>query len=141
MNNNIDLHNNLNIVFGLIEEAIDDDNIINEDEFLKIQKLKKEFNITSTLIHDKKKVQIERILYLQFYLLLFDDNIDFSERQELEYYKKIFGYSETEIFRIELKVRQDKQQRNESKLSETKDLSSIEHRSRNIPSSIKKNCP
>ena len=138
MENNIELQDNLNSVFSLIEEAIDNDNIINEDEFQKIQKFKKKMNVTSNSIHDLKKTEIDRILYLQLYLLLLDDNIDITERKELEFYKKIFGYSEAEIFQIELKVRQDKQEWNTVKSAGFNNLSNFEQRSRNIPASIKK---
>ena len=75
----------------------------------KIQSLKKELNVSNENIHDNKKREIERILYLQYYLLMLDDNINISERKEIEYYRDIFGYSDDELSQIEEKVREDKQ--------------------------------
>lgn len=109
MDNNVTLNENINTVFQFIKESIDDDNILTEEEFIKIQELKEELNVTSQHIHDSKSNEIERILYLQLYLLLLDDQIDISERKEIEFYKKIFGYSENEIFTIKIKVRTEKQ--------------------------------
>ena len=108
MEENKEMHNKLNSVFSLIEESIDNDNIITENEFHKIQELKEDLKVSGQFIHDNKKPEIERILYLQFYLLLLDDDIDFPERQEIYFYKNTFGYNESELFRIEQKVREDK---------------------------------
>lgn len=138
MKNETEMYNNLNAVFALIEEAVDDDNIIKEDEFQKIQKLKEELNVTSKFIHDAKKPQIERILYLQLYLLLLDDNLSIKESEELGYYREIFGYTDKEIFQLEIKVRKEKQEWKERKLEGTNNVSNAAQRTRNIPASIKR---
>ena len=39
---------------------------------------------------------------------MLDDEIDLSEKQEIYFYKNIFGYNESELLRIEQKVRLDK---------------------------------
>jgi hypothetical protein len=108
MNNSLEFNDRLNSVFICIEDSINDDNIISEEDFRRIQELKKELNITSENICNFKKTEIERILYLQFYLLFLDDKIDINERKEVEYYKIIFGYNDDEIQRIVSKVNEDK---------------------------------
>ena len=102
------LKDRLNAAFKQIEDYINDDNIITEKEFIEIQKLKQELNVQSEQICRFKKKDIDRILYLQFYLLLLDDRIDTSERKEIEYYRQIFGYSIEELELIERRVIDDK---------------------------------
>lgn len=104
----LDLEQRVNKVFNQIESFIGDDNIITEKEFVNIQELKKKLNVTSKQIYFYKKKLIDKILYLQFYLLLLDDNIDFAEKKEIIYYKKIFGYSKEELLDIKENVIDDK---------------------------------
>ncbi|PCJ28091.1 MAG: hypothetical protein COA97_02105 [Flavobacteriales bacterium] len=133
MENNLELKNNVNSVFQLIVSLIEDDNILKADEYEKIQAYKRELNVSSQNIYDIKKMDIDRILYLQFYLLLLDDKIDFNERIEIKYYKAIFGYSENEIFQLEIKVRKEKNNWREVESKVDK-----KEKSRHIPESIKK---
>lgn len=107
----LDLIDRINRVFKLIEDYIDDDNIITEQEFIEIQEIKRAHKITSEQISRFKKKDIDRILYLQLYLLLLDDKIDISERKEIEYYQQIFGYSIDDISTIERRVIEDKDDR------------------------------
>jgi HNH endonuclease len=131
MEESVELENKVNSVFKLIVSLIDDDNILKGDEFEKIQSYKRELNVTSEDIYQLKKNDIDRILYLQFYLLLLDDDINIEERIEIKYYKAIFGFSENEIFQLEVKVRNEKGSwRNPS--------SKKKERTRHIPESIKK---
>ncbi len=108
MNIPLEFSNRLRTVFILIEECINNDNIIKEEEFQRIQSLKRKLQISSEDIYNHKKQDIERILYLQFFLLLLDDKVDATERKEVEYYREIFGYSEDEVLKIETKVKADK---------------------------------
>lgn len=108
MKNSEEFNGNLRLVLKLIEDFIDDDNILKVEEFEEIQRLKRELDISSEQIHDNLKAEIDRILYLQLFLLLLDDDIDNQEHQEIDYYKEVFGYSEDEIIDIEIRVREDK---------------------------------
>lgn len=108
MKNSEEFNGNLRLVLKLIEDFIDDDNILKVEEFEEIQSLKRELDISSEQIHDNLKAEIDRILYLQLFLLLLDDDIDNQEHQEIDYYKEVFGYSEDEIIDIEIRVREDK---------------------------------
>ena len=107
-NNSDDLKYKVNNIFTKIIEFIDDDNIITHAEFLEIQKLKGEYNLSGNDIVRYRKRDVERILYLQIYLMLLDDFFDKNEIREIEYYKQIFDYSEDDIIRIEYKVRGEK---------------------------------
>lgn len=102
------LRKNSPSIMELIREAVDNDNIITKGEYVKIQKAKEDCNISSELLRSQNKSEFERILYLQLHLLLLDDTIDITEKQELEYYKEIFGYSEEEIVQLAKKVSYDK---------------------------------
>jgi hypothetical protein len=106
MNKSFSLKDRVDCVFHLIHELIWD-NTITESDFQRIQELKVYLHVTSEQILEIKKEDIERILIQQFHLLLLDKIIDKSERQEIEWYKEIFGYSEGDIDRFEAKDKQD----------------------------------
>lgn len=98
----------LSTVFSSIEKAMDADNLIDEKEFNGIQQIKKEHNIRGAELYTSRTQQIESLLYLQFHILLLDDELDLSERKEIGYYREIFGLSRFDMLRIEQKVREDK---------------------------------
>lgn len=129
---------NLSTVFGYIENYVNDDNIITEAEFQEIQKLKSELNVRSQDIYKYRKADIERILYLQFYILFLDDEIDNEETKEVEYYKDIFGYNDAEINELRKRVWDEKLAWKNRTFKSGDPIAEKEKRNRNIPGSIKK---
>lgn len=106
--NDEDTRFNLSRIMKLIRDSVDDDNLIKEEEFQKIQDLKKELSISNDLLRSNNEDEFKRILHLQLYLLLLDDQIDLAEKEELKFYQRIFGYSEQELVQLAGMVKEEK---------------------------------
>lgn len=98
----------INTVFLAIQEAMDADNLIDEDEFNKIQSLKSDLAVSGIDLYEDKKQQINSILYQQLHILLLDDKLDLHEKKEIGFYREIFSLKHRDLLKIELQVRDDK---------------------------------
>lgn len=137
-NDSLNFNDRLNKVFNFIKSCFENDNLLSEDEFQKIQNIKKEFEITSEDIYGIKGDEVERIVYFQLNILLLDDVIDINERKEIEFYKSIFGWSDNEIHTIMDRVIDDKKYWSNRTKVKLNDAPVKMQRDRSIPESIKK---
>jgi hypothetical protein len=84
------------------------DNILTEDEYSFLKRLMQILKIVPYELHDKFKVEIDRLAYEQYYLLYLDDQLDSDEEQEMRYFSEIFGVDFESLGKIKGKVLKDK---------------------------------
>lgn len=125
-------------IFWLVKQYFEDDNLLSEIEFNKVQEIKKEFKVTGSQLYSFNPDEVERIMYLQFYLLLLDDTIDALESKEVEYYKNIFDWTDSDIQSIRKRVLEGKRFFSNYIKPSNENLTEAKQSDRNIPGSIKK---
>jgi hypothetical protein len=100
-----DYEHRIYVVLLYIDYALND-NLISSEELFFIQELKKAFSITPGDFYNKKFIDVQRVLAIQFHLYYLDNETDFEESQEIGYLQEIFDLDSTQLTSFELKERE-----------------------------------